>query len=195
LSTIKEGACFPLIEKDWRTGLLKLKVGGYSFTTRWASCSLVPEGETAAANSQYQSDITKEKIARWEAEWAAESAPATSSEHKPASRPTQAQAQAQAQKQQQQQQQQPTGGTIEILYTWDVTVHIGRKYWATKDKYELYSSLTTEVQAKTRSEAERIAASKSYTTNSALFGSRIEVAPAGTEGAKFRVYNCEATRQ
>lgn len=85
--------------------------------------------------------------------------------------------------------------TVEPLYTWDVKVWIGRKYWATEDKYEVYSSLQTEVQAKTRSEAERIAADRSYTTKSALIGSQITVEPAGTHGAKFRVYNCEATRQ
>ena len=170
------GDCYPLISSEESGAILKLKFGEYTFYVPRAACALIPDSEVSAATTRYEKDYTDflPNIRQYEQDQARKRAsPPTA----PAPAP------------------QPSNVTIEPLYTWDVTVHIGRKYWATKDKYELYSSLTTEVQAKTRSEAERIAASGSYTTNSALFGSRIEVQPAGTEGAKFRVYNCEATRQ
>lgn len=172
------GGCFPLISSEESGAILKLKFGGYTFYVPRSSCSLVPDSEISAANTQYEKNYANylPRIREYEEDQARKRA-STPSAPAPVPAP------------------QPSNVTIEPLYTWDVTVYVGRKYWATKDKYEVYTNLKTEVQAKTRSEAERIAADRSYTTQSTFIGASIKVEPAGTEGAKFRVYNCEATRQ
>ena len=89
----------------------------------------------------------------------------------------------------------PTTITVEPTYYWDVEVTVGRKYSWTEDTYESYKTITTQVQAKSRSEAESIAAGQSYTTRSNLIQATISVEPAGTKNAKFRVKGCKATRQ
>ena len=172
------GECYPLISSEESGAILKLKFGGYTFYVPRSACSLIPDGEISAATTRYEKDYADflPNIREYEEDQARKR---TSTPSAPALIPA----------------PQPSNVTIEPLYTWDVTVYVGRKYWATKDKYEVYTNLTTEVQAKTRSEAERIAADRSYTTKSTFIGASIKVEPAGTEGAKFRVYNCEATRQ
>ena len=181
--SLDAGDALPLVGYDETGELVKLKAGPYTMFFRRSNVRLVPESETASAQIAYNKDMARfvPAIKKLEQENVAKqsnsSNPSFSQGSAPAPVP------------------QPSSVTIESLYTWDVTVSIGRKYWATKDKYEVYDSLTTEVQAKSRSEAERIAADRSYTTRSKLFGSKINVEPAGTAGAKFRVYNCEASRQ
>ena len=178
--------CYPLISLEESGSILKLKFSQNSFYVPRSACSIVPQSGISAAITGYNEEQARElpRTRQYEEEQAKRSR--TSSTTSSSSQPTSSSPAPVP---------QPTNVTVEPLYTWDVKVYIGRKYWATENKYEVYSSLATEVQAKTRSEAERIAADKRYTTKSALFGSQITVEPAGTFGAKFRVYNCEATRQ
>lgn len=174
--TVAVGDCYPMIDKDASTGVMKFKFGGNYFFARGTNCALVPESEVPAAAAHYREDIanTAPRIQRWDSENSRTPqtpAPAAVAPVVPATI------------------------TVEPTYYWNVEVVVGRKYAWTADTYERYKTFTTEVQAKSQSEAESIAARKSYTTRSNLIQSTITVEPAGTKDAKFRVTNCTARRQ
>ncbi len=89
-----------------------------------------------------------------------------------------------------------TGSSLELTYPWDVEVWVGRKYQWTPDMYEAcYTTVKVEVKANSRTEAERKAMSQSYSARSRFLGATIDVEPAGTQGAPYRVTKAIATRQ
>jgi hypothetical protein len=170
--------CYPLISSEESGAILKLKFGDYTFYVPRSACSLIPESGIAAATTRYNKDYAEflPRIRAYEERQAQQSrAPSSTAPSQPTS--------------------PPPVITVEPTYYWDVEVVVGRKYAWTEDTYERYKTITTQVQAKSKSEAESIAAGRSYTTNSNLIQSKINVEPAGTRNAKFRVKDCTATRQ
>jgi hypothetical protein len=173
------GECYPLIGSEESGAILKLKFGGYTFYVPRSACSLIPESEIAAATTRYDADYASflPHIREYEEKQAQQSKALSSSSSPP------------------QAASPPPVITVEPTFYWNVEVVVGRKYAWTADTYERYKTITTEVQAKSKSEAEAIAARQTYTTNSNLIQSKITVEPAGTKNAKFRVKSCTATRQ
>gem|GEM_PF-5713276 len=180
--SVNAGDVYPFVGYDDTGALVKLKAGPYTFYLRKSNVRLVSESEVAAAKAAYEKDMAQflPGVTAWEQEQSAKqgsSQSVSSSQGSPASPSV------------------PPVITVEPTYYWNVEVVVGRKYAWTEDTYERYKTFTTEVQAKSKSEAESIAAGQSYTTNSNLIQAKITVEPAGTKNAKFRVKDCTATRQ